>query len=290
MTPGIGPAQNLDGKVGVGRGQAVTTAGTQRTGQGHRVRRGLRLRLSAIPDHTPRDVLRKPLYIPCVLGPDFEVGEEALHTEFDTVGAGQFSSPAGGHKAPQLKTLTFDALTLTWDAKWLIYPDTTPAEMREELNAILRSRKPVELFAFLGPNGDAEELRMYATLRGLRRILRQGETDTRYYTLDWKQYRSPVIRRKGASGGAGSLPAQHKLDEDDTLRSLSNRYYGTGELWLFLASENGIKSWGSEDPLVKMGRYKVGDKFKIPKAPTGGSVGKAQALTGNDDGLRIVQG
>lgn len=282
----------MSDKIGIGPAHALTSAGTQRSGssaQGHRVRPGLRLRLTAIPDLTPRNILRKPLYLPCVLGPDFEVEEEALHTDFDTVAAGQFSSPAGGKKAPQLKSLSFDALTLTWDAKWLVYPDVTPQEVRQELNEILRSRQPVELFAFLGPHGDDEELRMFATLRGLRRILRQGETDTRYYSLDWKQYRSPVIRRKGASGGSGKLPAQHKLTESDTLRSLANHYYGTGELWLFLASENGIKSWGSEDPLVKMGRYKVGDSFKIPLAPTGGSVGKAQALTGDDDGLRIVQ-
>jgi hypothetical protein len=287
----IDPATTED-KRGLGPSHAVTSEGKQRPGSeggGNRRRRGLRLRLSSIEDVTPRDVLRQPLYIPCVLGPDFEVEEAALHTDFDTVSAGQFSSPAGGKKAPQLKTLSTDILSLTWDAKWLTFPDTTPEEVRAELNAILRSRQPVELFTFIGPHGNGEELRMYATLRSLRRILRHGETDTRYYSLEWKQWRSAVIRRKGGGGGARRFPVQHKLDEDDTLRSLANRYYGTGELWAFLAAENGIKRWGSEDKLVKMGRYKVGDKIKIPPPPQGGSVGQAQSLTGNDDHLRIIR-
>lgn len=286
---GVGPARAV-GHIGIGPAHAVTTTGSQRADQGHRTRPGIRLRLRAIPGLTPKAILRKPLRLPCVLGPDFEVGEEALHTDFDTVGAGQFSSPAGGRKAPQLKTLSFDALTLTWDAKWLVFPDTTPQEVRRELNEILRSRQPVELFAFLGPHGTGEELRMYATLRGLNRILRHGESDTRYYSLSWKQYRNPVVRRRGRGGGSKRLPARHKLKSGDTLRSLAKRYYGTRELWLFLASENGIKGWGGETPLVKMNRYEVGDQIKIPVPPSGGHVGRAHPVTGTRDGLRIAEG
>lgn len=294
VTPRIGISSIEDG-IGLGRSHAVTTKGTQRGGSdgvgggtGHRTREGLRLRIAAIPDLTPKGILNEPLRVPVVLGPDFEVEETALHTEFDTVGAGQFSSPAGGQKAPQLKAISLDALSLTWDAKWLTYPETTPEEVREELDRIIAARKPVELFAFVGPHGKGSELRCYATLRGLRRILRQGETDTRYYSMDWKQYRSPVVHRKGANSYAG-LPLQYALKEDDTLRSIATAYYHAGSMWQFLASQNGIKNWGSEDPLVKMNRFKVGDKIKVPVPPPT-KVGGAKSLTGSDNYLRIGGG
>lgn len=288
MSPKVEDAVPIAGpgaRVGIGRAQEVTSAGTQRGAQGHRRRAGLRLRLKAIPGLTPKPILRNPLYIPVVLGPDFEVGEEALHTDFETVGAGQFSSPAGGKHAPQLKAVSFETLSLTWDAKWLIYPDTTPQELREELKAILDSRKPVEMFAHIGPHGRGQELRMQATLRSMRRILRHGENDTRYFNLEWKQYRSPVAGRSAANAYA-NLPTTHTLDKDDTLRSIAKRYYGTESMWQFLASQNGIKSWGGDDPLVKMNRYKVGNKIKVPVPPPT-KVGKARAVTGPDNRLRM---
>lgn len=290
MSPKVKDAVPVAGpgaRVGVGRRQAVTSAGKQRGGgtQGHRHRNGLRLRLRAIPGLTPKAILRSPLYLPVILGPDFEVAEEALHSDFETVGAGQFSSPAGGRHAPQLKTLDFETLSLTWDAKWLVYPDTTPEEVREELAEIIKSRKPVELFAHVGPEGRGQELRMMATLRGCRRILRHGESDTRYYSLEWKQYRNIGVPRKGANGYAG-LPTTHSLKKDDTLRSLADRYYGTEAMWQFLASQNGITSWGGDDPLVKMNRYKEGSKIKVPVPPPT-KVGKARPLTGDDDHLRV---
>lgn len=290
MSPKVEDAIPIAGpgaRVGVGRAQEVSEGG-QRNGHGHRRRSGLRLRLKAIPGLTPKPILRNPLYIPVVLGPDFEVGEEALHTEFETVGAGQFSSPAGGKHAPQLKSLDFETLSLTWDAKWLVYPDTSPEEVKEELQAILGSRKPVEMFAHVGPHGRGSELRMWATLRSMRRVLRHGENDTRYFNLEWKQYRSPVVGRSAANSYA-NLPTTHTLDKDDTLRSIAKQYYGTESMWQFLASQNGIKSWGGDDPLVKMDRYKAGDKIKVPVPPPT-KVGKAQAVTGSDDRLRVGGG
>jgi hypothetical protein len=296
MSPKIEDAIPIAGpgaRVGIGRRQAVTSAGTQRDGGGsgsggHRRRAGLRLRLTAIPGLTPKAILRSPLYLPVVLGPDFEVQEEALHSDFETVGAGQFSSPAGGKHAPQLKNLDFETLSLTWDAKWLVFPDTTPEEVREELQAILSSRKPVELFAYVGPNGKGSEIRMMATLRSFRRILRHGENDTRYFSLEWKQYRDLGVARKGANAYAG-LPTTHTLDKEDTLRSIADHYYGTEAMWQFLASQNGIKSWGGDDPLVKMDRYKVGSKIKVPVPPPT-KVGSAKALTGDDNHLRVGGG
>jgi len=287
MSPKVSPAVPVSGaNIGLGRRQAVTSAGTQRGGgSGHRQRSGLRLRVTSIPGLTPKAILRSPLYLPVVLGPDFEIDEEALHTDFETVGAGQFSSPAGGKHAPQLKSLDLETLSLAWDASWLVYPDTTPDEVREELKDILDSRKPVELFAHVGPHGEAEELRMWATLRSLRRILRHGENDTRYFSMEWKQYRSPVIPRRAANSYS-NLPTTHTLDKDDTLRSIANRYYGTEAMWQFLASQNGIKNWGGDDPLVKMNRYKVGDKIKVPVPPPT-KVGRAKPVTDDDDHLRV---
>lgn len=235
---------------------------------------GLHVRFRAIPHLTPRDVLREPLLIPAVVTDPFELTEEAGHNEYDTVGAGRFSVPFGGDNADLLTTTSFDALTMMWRPRWLVNDDQSPAHIAAELKRILRSRKPFHAIMIVQPSspGDAPEFEGMMTMRSLTRRLPHGEADSRYFSMDLSKYRDPHLERAkhGGGGAAGGktghpkLPTKHALTADDTLRSLSKHYYGTEADWKLVAQKNGIDHWGGDDELVKMKRYKVGDKITIP--------------------------
>lgn len=233
---------------------------------------GLRVRFARVPGETPADVLRSPLWLPAVIG-NFTFEESALHSEYDTVSAGQFSSPAQGDEtARQLRTTDLDTLTVEWDPSWLVQRGLDPARVRRDLYAILRSKKPVELLATLQlGNDDVDpELRMRVTIRSIRREMRSGEADTRYYTLSLSEWRDPSIERRGhqESRKPGvKLPTTHRLDANDTLQSLAHEFYGRYDRWRWIRDANGIspKSAGAKTTLVHLVRYKVGSKVKIPK-------------------------
>jgi hypothetical protein len=66
------------------------------------------------------------------------------------------------------------------------------------------------------------------------------------------------------------LPTTHRLKETTTLAGLSKRYYGSTAGWKAIRddSRNAIpRKWGQSHPLVKLPRYKVGDKVWIPRRP-----------------------
>jgi nucleoid-associated protein YgaU len=239
---------------------------------------GLRVRLTALPGITPKGVLTQPLYLPVVLGP-FSFSEEADHREYTTVSAGEYSVPAAGPaSARRLRSTSLETLTVDWHnyARWLVNPSLTPREARSELYRVLRSRQPFELLAILQLGSDEpEELRMKATLRAINRELRPGETDTRYYSLELREWRDASMERRGRGRREGHrsvsthrgerLPTTHRLTAETTLHSLSRNHYGVASGWRIIARENGIKNWGPATPIVQSKRWKVGDKVKIPK-------------------------
>jgi len=233
--------------------------------------RGLKVVLRKAPGQlTRKDVLRRPLILQCLIGDEFSVSREGGHTEYDTVSEGQFSQPYAGKRAPILDDLTIDTMTLTWDAKWLTYGADSARRIRKELNRIVESRDPVHVSIFLTPGAKRIEFTGLVTLRRVERTLRFGETDTRYYSLEFKRYRDPSIRRRGKRGRGGKEGGtRHKLKEEDTLRFLARNYYGVGDHWQLIAEANGIKKWGGHDRLVKMNRYKVGDRITIPPGSGG---------------------
>lgn len=240
-------------------------ASSARTRGTRRPRPGLRVRLRRVNGITPKNVLRQPLYLPCLIGPEFVQIKTAGHTEWDTVSAGQFSQGYGGKKAPLLDDLSFDSLSLTWDADWLTNPETDPEEMRRELDRVLASRRGFHMAIFLYPQGEGNEARGLYTLRSVERRLPRGEPDTRYYSLAFKEFRQPGQRRR-SSRRANRLPTRHLVQGGDTLRSLARIYYGDGSLWRVIANVNGIRHWGSEDDLTKIARFdKEGARIVIPK-------------------------
>jgi hypothetical protein len=224
---------------------------------------GLRVRISRINGETPKGVLAKPLYLPATLR-GFGWTEEFSHVEYDTVRSGQFSQPAmGPASARQLRDVDdTETLTMEWQPAWLVEHGVNPAHVASALRAAGRSRKAVELLAYIR-RGDPALLRMDITIRSLKTELREGEPDTLYYVLRFKEWRNPSTRRKGA-GHASRLPTTHTLTADDSLYSLSMHYYRTHEGWDDIARANRIKGFGKKTPLVKHRRFKVGSKIKIP--------------------------
>lgn len=238
-------------------------------------RPGLHARLRRVTDLTPRRVLRQPLLLPVVTGEEFSVEEEGLWEEFDTVGAGRFASPAAGEHAEALKTFSANSMTLTWNPGWLTNPDIGPEQVLKTLRAILRKRAIFDLLIVNKPSPGYAEFAGFASIRSLSIGLKRGEPDARYLTINLSSHRRMSSRRR-RHGKAANLPTTAKLDANDTLRSLAKHYYGTGSLWKLIAAANGIKNWGSEDALIKMDRYKVGDRVKIPirpdSSPGGGTI------------------
>lgn len=244
-------------------------------------REGLHARMRRVSDLTPRDVLRQPFTLPVVIGDSFTVEEEALWEDFDTVGAGRFSAPAAGEHAEALKTISTEALTMKWSPKWMTAPDQDPRAVLRTLRKILHKRAVFDLIVIRKPSPDFSEFSGFASLRRLSIVVKRGEPDTRYISMDLSQHRRISSRRRRHGKGA-DLPTTALLTNGDTLRSLALHYYGTGSLWKLIARANGIKNWGSEDPLVKMGRYKPGDRIVIPERPHRGppSGGTTAADTG----------
>ncbi|HEX7088727.1 MAG TPA: hypothetical protein VF192_01245 [Longimicrobiales bacterium] len=229
--------------------------------------RGLRVRFSRMEGYTAKGVLSMPLYLPVVVG-EFSFEETFEHREFQTHRAGQFSVPAQGPvTARQLRTTDLETLTIDWDWPYLIqYVD--PQEARRVLSAIARSRTPFELTATVQWGGP-EELRMFATIRSLRRTLKPGEADTRYWQIGISEFRRLTASRRTAGAGLRGrrLPTKHKITNTDTLESLSFDYYGSYSGWAHIGRANGMHKWGASTRLWKHPRWKVGSYIKIPEAP-----------------------
>lgn len=278
-----------------GGGPSVPVHPTQHPGQhGGSTPHGwgprLAVRLRHAKGLTRRDVLRQPIYIPAIIGDDQEDSRDAGWQDIDTIGAGQFSVPSAGKHAPKLRTWQREFLVMNWDPKWMLYKGQDPRHVIREFERVLDSRTPVHYLEWMKPpirGFGGPEFSGLVTLRNLTRRQTHGEADTRYLTIQITEFRDMRIGRRRHGGGRGShhhgrLPTTHKINSFDTLRLLAHHYYGEGSLWRLIAHANGIKHWGSEDPLVDMQRYKVGDKVRIPKRDHDGGDGGWEDFWGLD--------
>lgn len=230
---------------------------------------GLIARFDRIPGETAKGVLAEPLRLPAVLG-NVSLDEEAHHTDFETIAGGQFSQPAqGGSAARQLRGSTLEALTLDYDADWLVESGQDPDHVKATLYAILRSKKPVTMMLVVKWGEPQPMLRMNCTFRSVHEELRQQENDTRYFVLAIKEWRSQSIERKGEKEGRKpgvKFPTTVQLKSTDTLQSLAHEYYGRYEFWRDIRAANGIsKKFGQSTPLVSLPAYKVGSSLKLPR-------------------------
>ena len=181
---------------------------------------GFRVRLRKIPGETHKSVLPSALYFPVgPVGADFSVDEAAEHTEYRTIGNGEFSAPAPGRGAGarSLRSTDFTTLTINWDAPWLTNHELSATEFRAELYALLRLRTPFELLVTRSlpeHGGSAHELLMHATLRSIRRTVRAREADTRYYDLAFREWRKAKVGRR--AGKRGKRPSRSPAASKNT--------------------------------------------------------------------------
>lgn len=231
-------------------------------------RPGLHARLRAVNDFTPAQVLRTPLLLPVMVGDELSIDEEYPWEDFTTVGDGEHSSPAPGNARPLAK-FSGETMSLTWNPRWLAAPNVNPEKVRRELLRIGRRRAIFDLLVVNKPRSDFAEFSGYATIRRISRGIKRGEADSRYYSIDFVEYRPMGLGRRKRRFGA-RRPTTHGLDANDTLRSLARELLGNEGYWRNIAEANGITKWGSNDPLVDSKRYKVGDRIKIPDDESGG--------------------
>lgn len=243
---------------------------------------GLLARFDRIDGVTAKGLLTKPLTLPAVLN-NVAVDEEAAHSEYDTVSAGTFSQEAlGGTTARKLRAVELEALTLSYDAAFLVSSGQDDETIEQELMQVLRSKKAVTLTLTLPWGNTGVFLRMNVTLRSVRKEMKAQEPDARYFTVSIREWRDAKVGRrsshsKGRKTGV-TLPTTHKLTAADTLESLAKDFYGRYDEWRTIRDANGIsKKFGQSTPLVKLGRYKKGSTIKIPLAGVAQTTGGTEA-------------
>lgn len=233
---------------------------------GQSTRPGLHARLAAIHDLTPKQVLRAPLLLPVMIGEEFNVEEEYAWEDFTTIGDGEHSNPPQGRSQARF---TGETMSLIWNARWLAVPDVSPEKLLRELLRTGRHHAIFDLLIVNKPRADYAEFSGYANIRRISRLIKRGEPDARYFSIDFAEYRSMTVGRKKHRFGS-KTPTTVKLKAADTLRSLAREYLGNEGYWRNIAQANGIGNWGSNDPIVNSKRYKVGDLIKIPDSESGG--------------------
>lgn len=251
--------------------------GARRTRTAPRARivgQGVVVRFAPIKGITPKAALAGRLWLPGIID-QWDLTEPALHNEYDTLSAGQFSQAAmGPASARRLRTTTLNTLTMDMDPAWFIARGQDAYGIRASLSEILRHRKAVHLLMYMRPDpaSGKPEVDMYCTLRQTTQTIRPGEADTRYVSVDVSEWRDPNSGRLGSTSQQHSrshgnlLPTLHKLAAGDSLGSLSNTYYGSYAHWRDIRDANGItKRFGEKTAIVTLpGRWKVGANVAIP--------------------------
>lgn len=233
-----------------------------------RARPGLHVRLRHVHDLTPAHLLREPLLLPVMIGEELSIDEEYPWEDFTTIGSGEHSSPAPGRARPQAR-FTGETMTLAWDARWLANPEINPEKVRRELLRLGRHRAVFDLLVVNKPSADFAEFSGYAAIRRISRSIKRGEADSRYYAIDFAEYRPMTVGQRKHKFGT-KRPTTVVLDKNDTLRSLAREHLGNEAYWRNIAEANGLTNWGSNDPIVESKRYNVGDRIKIPGGESGG--------------------
>lgn len=239
---------------------------------------GVRVRLTRIRGVTAPGVLEEPLWFPAGALEEFTVDEESGHSEYDTVGHGQFSAPTPGKpgKKRKLRACEIDTAAFFGDSAILTARGVTPNEVRDGLAAIERSETAVRLLVTLRmPHERGRKIRpevdMPVTVRSVRRTIKHGEALTRYFGTRFVEWRDPALGRRRYGGDPPGVQTnrkqdavKHRLGANDTLQSLAKEYFRDKNAWRALANELGVKSWGGSTPLVKNARWDAGDAITIP--------------------------
>lgn len=230
---------------------------------------GVRVRFARVPGRTSRATLDEPLYVPAILD-EFRLEEAAAHVDYETISDGEFSVRRGGEGRSKrsLRTSNLEAITVYWPAPWIHPASLSADEVEKALYRIHRAREPVEMLVRLHQIGwDDVIARMRVTFRNVVQVVKHGEADAKYWSIEIKEWRANGVDRRGPSGRGPTLPTTHRLRATDTLESVSFLFYGSKEGWRAIAAANGLKKWGRATPLVLTKRFKVGSHIRIPKKP-----------------------
>lgn len=147
-------------------------------------------------------------YLPVLLE-DTGLATDGAHTDYTSVGAGDFSQKGSG---PKLPTMTLNTLTLDGVPSWYSTPEValTHQEMKEALESINDARTPFDLLLTI-PSTQQVFAHMHATIRTLNQVMKGREADTWYWTIGVEKWRTAQSGRAttGKSSrkqGSGRLP------------------------------------------------------------------------------------
>lgn len=202
--------------------------------------------------------------------------------EFEWLGGFNFDDyvtedgPRSGRQKRVLKTLTFQSMYVADQASYTLIrkdgwvPD--PTRMAKQLEKLSDMGEPVRLTAFVPDGGTVPEIDWPATIRSLSVKIVSGETDTRYFTVGFSEYRLPpgtTLQGRGTVPklGRAGLPATVRLSTlrqgQDTLFVLAKVYYGDPSLWRLIAKQNGIKAGPSSSLRAVLGNASI----TVPRQP-----------------------
>ncbi len=227
---------------------------------------GLLLKLSRISGVTKKGFLNEPYFFQCPPLDEFSIPRGHDRSTYTTLRKGQFSRSAGR----VLRTFPLDTLVVTW-APWILGRDQNGdiGRMQRRLE-VLAERAVVVRFqashAFGTSGGGVNWADFPITIKRFTPTEKGGENDTRYFNLEIEEWRDQMVDTKGKKRSGGrDFPRTHTLDNNDTLHSLTEKYYGSVKGWQLIAGVNNIWMIGPNYPIVKSKRWKKGDKIKIPK-------------------------
>ena len=227
---------------------------------------GLQVTLSSIPGITDKKLLKTPYYFQCPPLESFKIVHAHEHTDYQTISGVTYSR----RNTKQLRTITFQTLAVSWGSF------TTSPDNWDKYDFSMLTQRLVHLCEYGTPfllqtsNGNEDtNLTMKATLRQFDLEERAGEPDARYFDVSFVEWRDAYVARRAPT----KWPKHHKLQGSTTIKGLAKKYYGKPSLSYHIAKANKIRHWGYSTPLVKMKRYKVGDKITIPAPPKATTTG-----------------
>lgn len=255
---------------------------------------GLHITLRRTP-FTKKGVLKKPLHLPIAPLDDFGWDASYAWTDYDTINKGQFSRRSGR----QLRSITLSTVAMDWSAPWAVIQqghaenwrrDTdaygiaaAPWKLAHRLDHLLMQGTPMLLIVKNPDLYKRPDVQMNVTLRTMNVRERAGEPDSRYFELDFVEYRAPKVQRK-QFGDRHDLPAlievnangvaheitrggkklaekqRHQIGTGQrpaTLRSLAKHFYGSPTKWRDIKQANApshaaLKPLSGDDPLSEL--------------------------------------
>lgn len=211
------------------------------------------------------------------------------HSDFMTVGDGEFSRPQG----TKLRTLAFETLIVPDQPSFAGF-SADVGTLSNALVTICQNGSPFRL-VIVEPTGDVLT-DMNATLRTLRLTDKAGEPGTKYVSVAFSEYRSPTLTdggqdvRPGSGGsGGGRVPntfslkydkkdktwwvkvghappswPKPKKNESIVLRAIALAFYKDADQWRKIRDANPkLGNWGGTSGLEKHSIYGNGKKHQL---------------------------